>query len=253
MSEWIIPLITLTAMEIVLGIDNVIFIAIVAGRLPPEKQDLARKLGLGVALITRLSLLFAINFVLGLTDPVFMLPTWLMSTQEAQEISVKDMILLAGGVFLIAKSTIEIHAKLEGEEHESAAGGGPTVGFASTIAQIALLDIVFSLDSVITAVGMVKHVQVIVVAMVITVGIMMVFAGPIGNFVARHPTLKVLALSFLILIGVLLVAEGLGQHLNKGYIYFAMAFSFVVEMLNLRLRGHATPAVKLHEPKLPTA
>lgn len=257
MTEWLVALVTLSAMEIVLGIDNVIFIAIVAGRLPPDQQDRARKLGLAVALVTRLLLLFGIALVLRLTHPLFALPDWIFAADEAQQITGKDLVLLVGGLFLIAKSTHEIHAKLEGTGEQAPATASARAGFASIIVQIALLDIVFSLDSVITAVGMVDvaghpaNIWIIVAAMIITVGVMLFFAGPIGRFVERHPTLKILALSFLILIGVLLVAEGLGQHLNKGYIYFAMAFSFTVEMLNLRLRRRERTPLQLHTRRMP--
>ena len=238
--DWIIPLITLTAMEVVLGIDNIIFLTILAGRLPSKQRKAARQIGLILALGTRLLLLFSIQWVLSLKGVAFVLPEWTFKLPEAREITWKDLILLAGGAFLIAKSTMEIHHKMEGEEEGKPevthVQGGLTYRFLITLAQIALLDIVFSLDSVITAVGMVQDISVIVVAMIFTVLIMLAFAGPVGNFVERHPTLKILALSFLILIGVVLVAEGMGQHLDKGYIYFAMGFSFVVEMLNLRVR-----------------
>ncbi len=247
--DWVIPLVTLSAMEIVLGVDNVIFIAILAGKLPPERQNAARQIGLMVALGTRLLLLLGLYTVIGLTYALFSLSdlgiprAWLSA--DADAVSWKDIILFAGGTFLIAKSTWEIHEKLEGGEHHATAARG--VGFTSVIVQIAILDIVFSLDSVITAVGMARQIWVMVVAMFIAVGVMLFFAGPISTFVARHPTMKMLALSFLILIGVLLVAESLAQHLDRGYIYFAMAFSFVVELLNLRLRAKAAPVV-LREP-----
>jgi predicted tellurium resistance membrane protein TerC len=250
MTEWLIPLVTLSAMEIVLGIDNIIFLAIVAGRLPREQQPRARQLGLLLALGTRLGLLFCVSFLLGATQPLFHLPGWLLSTEEAKAISLRDLILLAGGLFLIGKSTFEIHHKLEGEEEHEDGRPRAAVSFTMVLIQIALLDIVFSLDSVITAVGMVKNLWVIVAAMVLTVLVMLFFAGPVNNFIEKHPTLKILALSFLILIGVLLVAEGLGQEINKGYIYFAMAFSVVVEMLNLRLRKKQE-AVHLRGKHLP--
>jgi predicted tellurium resistance membrane protein TerC len=251
MNEWIVGLVSLTAMEIVLGIDNIIFLAIIAGRLPPEQQPRARRIGLGVALVARLLLLFGITLLLAATKPMFHLPGWMFSGEEARAISLKDIILVAGGLFLIGKSTFEIHHKLEGDEPHEAGATATAASFGGVLVQIAMIDIVFSLDSVITAVGMVQNVWVIVVAMVITVGVMLVFAEPVSNFVARHPTLKILALSFLILIGVLLVAEGLEQHLNRGYVYFAMAFSFIVEMLNLRLRRPQKEAVHLREPHLP--
>jgi predicted tellurium resistance membrane protein TerC len=251
--DWFLPLLTLSVMEIVLGIDNIIFIAILAGKLPPEQQPKARQLGLMIALGTRLLLLFTLSFILGLTAPLFHLSDLGLPfeiAEEADAISLRDLILLAGGMFLIAKSTFEIHDKLEGPEDKKVAKVSGR--FGAILVQIAILDIVFSLDSVITAVGMARQLWVMVVAMIIAVGVMLVFAGPISDFVHRHPTLKILALSFLILIGVMLVAEGLGQHINKGYIYFAMAFSVVVEMLNLRLRARATP-VHLHEPHIPGA
>lgn len=246
--EWFVPLATLSAMEIVLGIDNIVFIAILAGKLPPEKQRAARQIGLMVALVSRLLLLFTISFILGLTRPLFHLSDWGIPREwfgeEFDAVSIRDLILLAGGMFLIAKSTWEIHNKLEGGAEKPA----PTAArqFGAVLAQIAILDIVFSLDSVITAVGMVRELWVMATAMVIAVAVMLVFAGPISNFVHRHPTLKILALSFLILIGVMLVAEGLGQHINKGYIYFAMAFSLAVELLNLKIR-RGQP-VELHGP-----
>jgi predicted tellurium resistance membrane protein TerC len=255
--DWVAPLLTLTAMEIVLGIDNIIFLAIIAGRLPPEQQPKARRLGLLLALGTRLLLLFTLTWLMGLKEALFTLPEMpFFETTEAREVSLKDLILFVGGLFLIYKSTHEIHAKLEGEEDELTAAGpaAPKAGpsFVSVLIQIALIDIIFSLDSVITAVGMARPDQlwVMVVAMICAVGVMLFAAGAISDFVNRHPTLKMLALSFLILIGVVLMADGLGQHLNKGYIYFAMAFSVVVEMLNLRLRKSRKP-VELHGKRMP--
>ncbi len=255
--DWIAPLITLTAMEIVLGIDNVIFIAILVQRLPPEKQEFGRRAGLGLALFARLALLFAINWIMGLIVPVFTwsdlgltnwgLPADWFAEPEVNEVTLKDLILFGGGLFLIGKSVHELHAKLEGEHGPSGAAGG-TTSMGAVLIQIALIDIVFSLDSVITAVGMAKDVTVMVVAMVIAVGVMVVFAGAISKFVNRHPTLKVLALSFLILIGSMLVAEGMGVHFPRGYLYFAMSFALVVEMMNLRLRTKANDPVALHEP-----
>jgi predicted tellurium resistance membrane protein TerC len=243
--EWVfepqawVALATLTALEIVLGIDNIIFISILVGRLPPEQRDLARRLGLGLAMLTRLALLFSLAWMMGLTEPWF--------SVLDHPISGRDLILLGGGLFLLAKSTHEIHASLEGPEDEE--GGAPvaTAGFASVLAQIAVLDIVFSLDSVITAVGMVEHLAVMTIAIVISVAIMLLAAKPIGDFVDRHPTVKMLALSFLILVGVTLIGEGLDFHVPKGYIYFAMAFSVGVELLNIRLRARAKP-VRLHKP-----
>jgi predicted tellurium resistance membrane protein TerC len=241
--EWLadpqtwIALVTLTALEIVLGIDNVIFISILAGKLPKQQQGKARRLGLGLAMFIRIALLFSLAWIIRLTAPLF--------SVAGHEISGRDIILLLGGLFLLAKSTHEIHQKLEGVEGQSSARVAPSM--TSVIVQILLLDIVFSLDSVITAVGMVDTVAVMVAAVVIAVGFMMIFAGPISNFVEEHPTIKMLALSFLILIGVTLIAEGLDQHISKGYIYFAMAFSVMVELLNLRLRARAAQPVHLHE------
>ncbi|MDA2930687.1 TerC family protein [Acidobacteria bacterium AH-259-O06] len=239
--EWLIALIALTAMEIVLGIDNIVFIAILADRLPKHQQPRARRLGLSAALITRILLLLTLSWVLGLSEPVFLLSqlgipeTWLQA--EIDEVSLRDLILLVGGLFLIWKSVHEIHAKVEG--HEEGAKVSKASSFAGVLAQIAILDIVFSLDSVITAVGMARQLWVMIVAIVIAVGVMLVFAGAISGFVQRHPTLKMLALSFLILIGVMLVAEGIGTHIDKGYIYFAMAFALGVEVLNLKVGRHS--------------
>jgi predicted tellurium resistance membrane protein TerC len=235
-----ISLVTLTALEIVLGIDNVIFISILAGKLPKEQQDKARKLGLSLALITRVILLFSITWVMSLTKVLFTLPVFDFG------VTGKSLILFFGGLFLIGKSVVEIHEKLEGVDGH-ATGGSKGASFRSTIIQILLLDIVFSLDSVITAVGMANQLWVMIVAVVIALGVMLVFAGAISDFVNRHPTLKMLALSFLILIGVMLVGESLGQHIPKGYIYFSMSFAFIVEMLNLRLRKKSKP-VELHQP-----
>jgi predicted tellurium resistance membrane protein TerC len=231
-----IALATLTALEIVLGIDNVVFISILAGKLPPEQQARARRVGLGLAMFMRIGLLFSLVWVIRLTAPLF--------SVIGHEISGRDLILLLGGLFLLAKSTHEIHQKLEGEQGHISTR--TAASFGSVIVQILLLDMVFSLDSVITAVGMVDEIGVMVAAVVIAVGFMLVFAAPISGFVERHPTVKMLALSFLLLIGFALIAEGFGQHIPKGYIYFAMAFSLGVEMLNLRLRRRVEP-VRLHE------
>jgi predicted tellurium resistance membrane protein TerC len=234
-----VGLLTLAAMEIVLGIDNIIFLAIVAGKLPEEQQPRARKLGLIAALGTRILLLCSLSFLLGLTKPLFTIPEIpYLHAADAREVSLRDLILLAGGLFLIGKSVREIHEKLEAAKE---AGGGPRKPtrpptFAGVLVQIAILDIVFSLDSVITAIGMVDVVWVMIAAMVIAMLVMMAFAGSVSEFVARRPTIKVLALAFLILIGVMLVAEGFGQHIDKGYIYFAMAFAVGIEMINLRVR-----------------
>ena len=236
----VLGLVTLSAMEIVLGIDNIIFLAIVAGKLPEEQQPRARRIGLIAALGTRILLLASLSFLLGLTRPLFTIPEvpYLHAT-EAREISLRDLILLLGGLFLIGKSVREIHEKLESARDVGELGArrpGKVATFGGVLIQIAILDIVFSLDSVITAIGMVDVIWVMVVAMVIAMVVMMVFAGSISEFVARHPTIKVLALAFLILIGVMLVAEAMGQHMNKGYIYFAMAFAVAIEMINLRMR-----------------
>ena len=237
-----ISLITLTALEIILGIDNIIFIAILAGKLPAAQQARARRLGLSLALITRVLLLMSLTWLMGLTKPLFTLPVL------EHGLSGRDLILLLGGLFLIGKSVVEVHEKLEAEDGHVTSGKA-RASFASTIVQILLLDIVFSLDSVITAVGMANNLGVMIAAVVIALGVMLVFAGAISDFVNRHPTLKMLALSFLILIGVTLVGESLGQHIPKGYIYFSMAFAFGVEILNLRLRAkQKTPPVELHQP-----
>jgi predicted tellurium resistance membrane protein TerC len=231
--------VTLSALEIVLGIDNIIFISILVGRLPKEQQQRARILGLGLAMGMRIALLLSITWIMGLQEPLFEL--------FDTGISGRDLILIAGGLFLLAKSVVEIHESLEGQEDHS---GTPKVAtFGGVIAQIAIIDMVFSLDSVITAVGMVEQVEVMIAAVVVAIVVMMVMARPISEFVDRHPTIKMLALSFLVLIGTALVAEGIGFHIPKGYIYFAMAFSVGVEMLNIRLRRHAkTGPVKLRKP-----
>lgn len=246
--EWLtdpkiwISLLTLTVLEIVLGIDNLIFISILSGKLPAAQQRKARQTGLALALITRILLLCGLAWVVKLDRP-FWTPT-ILSHKIA--ISGKDLILILGGLFLLAKSTYEIHEKLEGVDGAKTAALTPT--FRGVIIQIMLLDIVFSLDSVITAVGMVKQVGVMITAVVVAMIIMLVFVNQISDFVDRHPTLKMLALSFLILIGAMLVAEGFHQHIPKGYIYFAMAFSVLVEMLNLRLRRAPAAKVELHQP-----
>ena len=229
---------TLTVLEIVLGIDNIVFISILADKLPRDKQGRARIIGLGLAMLTRILLLFSLTWVIGLTAPLF--------TVLGEEISGRDLVLILGGLFLLAKSTHEIHGNLEGEEGEKSVRVGPSM--MSVLIQIALLDIVFSLDSVITAVGMVDEIGVMIAAVVVAIGFMMAFSGTISAFVSRHPTIKMLALSFLILIGVTLIAEGLDQHIPKGYIYFAMAFSVGVEMLNLRARRVHAKAVQLRRP-----
>ena len=229
---------TLTVLEIVLGIDNIVFISILADKLPREQQPRARLVGLGLAMLTRILLLLSLTWVIGLTAPLF--------TVLGEEISGRDLVLLLGGLFLLGKSTHEIHGNLEGEDGEASARVAPS--FISVLIQIMLLDIVFSLDSVITAVGMVDDVGVMIAAVVAAIAFMMAFAGSISGFVSRHPTIKMLALSFLILIGVALIAEGLDQHIPKGYIYFAMAFSVGVELLNLRMRRVRAQVVKLRSP-----
>ena len=229
--ESLIALLTLTLLEIVLGIDNIIFISILSGKLPKEQQNKARLIGLALAMISRILLLFSIVWIMKLTLPLF--------SVFGHEISGKDIILIAGGLFLIGKSTFEIHDKLEGGgDHQSGKG---VKSFANVIVQIMLLDVVFSLDSVITAVGMARELIIMVLAVIIAVGVMMVSSKSISDFVEKHPTVKMLALSFLLLIGVSLIAEGFEQHIPKGYIYFAMAFSVFVEMLNLKMKSKAKP------------
>jgi predicted tellurium resistance membrane protein TerC len=232
MAEWFTPenlvaLITLTTLEIVLGIDNIVFIAILSGKLEPSLQNKARRLGLSLAMIMRILLLLAISWVMRLTRPLFSI--W------GQALSGRDLILLGGGLFLIGKATFEIHDKVEGAGKDLAVPGSVR-SLKSAIVQIMILDIVFSLDSVITAVGMTSQLPIMIAAIIAAVAIMLVFAGAISGFIERHPTMKMLALAFLLLVGVMLVAEGLGKHIERGYIYFAMAFSLMVEMLNLRIR-----------------
>jgi predicted tellurium resistance membrane protein TerC len=236
-AEGWIALLTLTVLEIVLGIDNIVFISILAGKLRPEDRERARKLGLMLAMVFRIGLLLSITWVMGLTAPWF--------TVLGQEISGRDLILLLGGLFLIGKSTHEIHDKLEGDEGHASAK--VAASFAGVLVQILLLDIVFSLDSVITAVGMAEDVAIMITAVVVAVGVMLLSAGPISEFVEHHPTVKMLALSFLLLIGFSLMAEGFEHHIPKGYIYFAMGFSIFVEMINLRIRARTAP-VHLHQP-----
>lgn len=284
--EAVIPLITLAAMEIVLGIDNLVFIAILTARLPKEQQPMARRVGLLLALGMRIVLLLSITVVMKLDQPIFYispmldavgLPSdWLKDDEpahpapttdakkdaengdtapadaahhnEADGISIKDLILLGGGLFLLAKSVWEIHHKVEGDHDVGKPKGHAK--FSTVILQVIAFDLLFSLDSVITAVGMAREIWVMITAVIIAVGVMIVFANPVSNFVEKHPTITILALSFLILIGVLLMAEGLGQHINKGYIYFAMVFSLIVEALNMRVRGKTTPATT-HGPVTP--
>jgi predicted tellurium resistance membrane protein TerC len=235
-AEGWIALATLTVLEIVLGIDNIIFISILAGKLPKADRERARRVGLSLAMIIRILLLLSITWVMSLTAPLF--------SVLGNEVSGRDLILVVGGLFLLGKSTLEIHEKLEGVEGHGSAR--VAASFTSVIVQILLLDIVFSLDSVITAVGMAEDVAVMILAVIIAVAVMLLSAGTISEFVERHPTVKILALSFLLLIGVSLIAEGFDQHIPKGYIYFAMAFSVFVEMINLRVRAKAEP-VHLHQ------
>ncbi len=234
-TENAVALLTLTGLEIVLGIDNIVFISILCGKLPPKQRARGRQLGLGLAMVMRILLLLSITWVMGLTRPLFEVGD--------HPISGRDLILVGGGLFLLAKATWEIHDKLEGAVSEAAKGRRARryASFPAVLVQIALLDLVFSLDSVITAVGMARAIEIMIAAVVIAVLAMMVFAGAISRFVERHPTLKMLALAFLILIGAMLVLEGLGTHVEKGYIYFAMAFSLAVEMLNIRLRKARRP------------
>jgi predicted tellurium resistance membrane protein TerC len=238
-NAWI-ALSSLTLLEIVLGIDNIVFISILAGRLPEKDQARARTIGLALAMVGRIALLLSLTWVMGLTENLF--------TVLGRNISGRDLILIGGGLFLIYKSTSEIHHKLEGDDEEHAPKKG-TVSFRKVLLQILILDVVFSLDSVITAVGMAQDIAVMIIAVVLAVAVMMLTAGRISAFIEKHPTLKMLALSFLLLIGVNLVAEGLGQHIPKGYIYFAMAFSVLVEALNLRVRTKKKP-VNLRETRL---
>ena len=226
-SDGLIALATLTSLEIVLGVDNLVFIAIVAAKLPPAQQPMARRIGLGLALITRILLLLALSWIMGLTQPMFHL--------GSHGVSGRDLILLAGGLFLVAKATWEIYAKVEGT-HEDAHAAGARSGMAAVVVQIMILDIVFSLDSVITAVGMVDDVPIMITAIVLAMIVMLFAMDAVSGFVERHPSVKILALSFLILIGVVLIADGLGHHMPKGYVYFPMAFALGVELLNLRYR-----------------
>ena len=243
MFEWVtspeawIALGTLTALEIVLGIDNIIFISILVSRLPENQRNFGRQVGLGLAMVARLALLFSIAWVMGLTAPWF--------SVMGKEISGRDLILILGGLFLLGKSTHEIHHSLEGGVDNKHMAAVATLG--SVLFQIAVLDIVFSLDSVITAVGLVKHISIMAIAIIIAVAVMLLAAKAIGDFVDAHPTIKILALSFLILVGVTLIVEGFDVHVPKGYIYFAMAFSVVVEMLNIRMRKKQSRPVKLNK------
>lgn len=239
--EIVIALLSLIALEIVLGIDNIIFISILAGKLPAEKQKKARMVGLTAAMTMRVLLLFSLSLIMKLTAPVF--------TILGNEISGRDIILITGGLFLLAKSTFEIHEKLEGDEQTKSAGK-LTVSFAGIITQIMLLDLVFSIDSVITAIGMTDKLWVMITAVIVSVIFMMFTAGAVSDFVHKHPTVKILALSFLLLIGVALIAEGFNQHISKGFIYFAMAFSVFVEMINIKIRSKSVKPVVLKEKKI---
>jgi predicted tellurium resistance membrane protein TerC len=230
---------TLTALELVLGIDNIIFISILVDKLPPEKRELARRIGLFMAMFMRIGLLLLLSVIVGLVAPLF--------TVFGQEISGRDLILILGGLFLIWKSTGEIHQSLEGEEEHGSSAVKATM--AAIILQIMVIDLVFSLDSIITAVGMVDEVAIMIAAVITSVGLMMAFASGIGRFVSNHPSIKMLALTFLVVVGVVLMAEGMGHHIPKGYIYFAMAFSVIVEMLNIRFRKRSKTVVQLHQQK----
>lgn len=235
-QTWI-ALATLTALELVLGIDNIIFISILVDKLPKARQEFARRLGLFMAMFMRIGLLLVLAWIVGLVEPLFHLFEYGFSG--------RDLILIGGGLFLIWKSTVEIHGSLEGEDEVERNSGKAKAAFASVILQIMIIDLVFSLDSIITAVGMVDDVRIMIAAVICSVALMMVFAGPIGRFVSNHPTIKMLALSFLVVVGVVLVAEGFGHHVPKGYIYFAMAFSLGVEMINIKMRKNAGDKVKL--------
>ena len=232
---------TLTALELVLGIDNIIFISILVDKLPKEKREFARRIGLFMAMFMRIGLLLVLAWIVGLVTPLFAI--------FGHDISGRDLILILGGLFLIWKSTVEIHQSLEGEETHASTAVKAT--FAAVILQIMIIDLVFSLDSIITAVGMVDDVRVMVAAVMASVALMMLFAGPIGRFVSEHPTIKMLALSFLVIVGTVLVAEGFGHHLPKGYVYFAMAFSLGVEILNIRMRKRVAKPVQLHAQRIP--
>ena len=237
-AENLVAFLTLASLEIVLGIDNIVFISILTGKLPERDRPRARTIGLGLAMGMRIALLLAISWVMGLTEPLFQI--------TGTTISGRDLILFVGGLFLVGKATFEIHERLEGATHGGQAR--KAASFGMILVQIALLDMVFSLDSVITAVGMAKSIPVMVAAVIVAVLVMMAFSGAVSGFIERHPTMKILALAFLILIGVMLITEAFGKHIEKGYIYFAMAFSLLVELINMRLRAKAEP-VKLHSPE----
>ncbi|MFT7772422.1 TerC family protein [Roseateles sp.] len=237
-QTWI-ALATLTALELVLGIDNIIFISILVDKLPKARQELARRLGLFAAMFMRIGLLMVLAWIVGMVAPLFHV--------FGYGFSGRDLILIGGGLFLIWKSTVEIHGSLEGEDEVNSTGNKAKAAFASVIIQIMIIDLVFSLDSIITAVGMVDDVRIMITAVICSVGLMMLFAGPIGRFVSNNPTIKMLALSFLVVVGVVLMAEGFGHHVPKGYIYFAMAFSLGVEMMNIKMRKNADTKVKLRQ------
>lgn len=244
--DWLLPLVTLTAMEIVLGIDNIVFLSILVAALPPERQKTARFLGLGLALGARMVLLLGIKWVMGLEAALFhlssfgVLPDSWLRSHHVDAVTGRDLVLFGGGLFLIAKSVLEIHKKVEGGEDEEVAEKAKGASFGAVIAQIVLLDLVFSLDSVISAIGMVQEIWVMVVAIVIAVAFMAAFAGRISGFIDRNPTFKMLALSFLVMIGVMLIAEGIGTHIGRGYIYASMVFALIVEVLNMRVRTKKT-------------
>lgn len=237
-SEGWLAFSTLTLLEVVLGIDNIVFISILASKLPLKDQGKARVVGLALAMLARILLLFCISLIMGLTAPLFSILTY--------SISWRDLIMIAGGLFLLGKATVEIHEKLEGEEDKGSKKTGVT--FTNVIIQILLLDLVFSIDSVITAVGMASELSIMIAAVVVAVGIMLLLAGKVNHFISQHPTVKMLALSFLLLIGVMLIGEGLGHHIPKGYLYFAMTFSIFVEVLNIRIRKPRQEPVQLREP-----
>jgi len=248
-TENLVALLTLTSLEIVLGIDNVVFIAILCGKLPPERREAARRIGLALAMVMRILLLLAIGWLVRLTKPLFGLHAPDLLGGFGHDFAGRDLILALGGLFLVGKATLELHHKLEGVEGHGPVGP-PRSSFRAVLAQIILLDLVFSLDSVITAVGMARHVGVMIAAVMISVGVMLVFSGRISSYIEQRPTLKVLALAFLLLIGVTLVIDGCGGHVPKGYVYFAMAFSLGVELVNLRIRAPGAP-VRLKDSHLP--
>ena len=245
-GTWV-SLITLCFLEIILGIDNIIFISIVAGKLPKRQQRYARNVGLLLAMLFRTGLLLCINWIIGLKDPVITIPALHGVFEEPMPLSVKDLILIAGGIFLIVKSTLEIHHKLQSDAHEAAGGKRRTLSMGTVIVQIVLVDAVFSFDSILTAVGLVDNVVIMIIAVIISIAIMMLFAGPVTHMINKHPTLQMLALSFLVVIGVVLIAGGFHQEVSKSIIYSCLGFSLLVEMLNIRLRNRTTP-IRLNNP-----